>query len=367
MKHLLKFMMVLLFLVSCAGTRHEEAVVPSASTPLDRFSESSVEADRANSANLTSGQTGSTPLVTFVFDDGYDTDYLVARDIFAQEGAVACTAITTDWINKREYLTADQIKELSDAGWEIMGHTATHPNLKSLSSAQIEDELSRSKAALEGLGLNVRNIVYPYNKSNETVREIARKYYRSGRGGKNELNRDVRNPYDLRSVSNRTHDVMEMKSFIDRADAEKNWLIIYHHQIDAKATLTKKQGTFLEGEQLLFTPSGAWGRHRRDAWFLTAGSLHFIPLEGLPQPGDRVVGAVSEASARIDRMVYDQRTEIADLIRYIHTQHPDMRIVTIDQALDILGVPDMEPALQKQSAGTANAAFEGGHSGTLAP
>ncbi len=77
---------------------------------------------------------GSIPLVTFVFDDGNDTDYLVARDIFAEQGAVACSAITTDWINRPGYLTAGQIIGLRDAGWEIMAHTATHPNLRSLSS-----------------------------------------------------------------------------------------------------------------------------------------------------------------------------------------------------------------------------------------
>jgi len=329
MRHLFRSIIALLFLASCAGTRHVDAEIPTASSPL----------------------------VTFVFDDGYDTDYLVARDIFAQQGAVACAAITTDWINKPEYLATEQVRGLSDAGWEILAHTATHPNLTSLPSAQIDDELSRSKAMLVGLGLNVKNLVYPYNKSNEMVREIARKYYRSGRGGKNELNRDVRNPYDLRSVSNRTHDAKALKGFIDRAYAEKNWLIIYHHQIDAKATLTNKQGTFLEGEQLLFSPSGALGRLRRDAWFLTAGFIHFIPLSGLPQPGDRVVGAVSGTSASIVRMVYDQRTDIADLVRYVCTQHPEMRIVTIDQGLDILGVPDIRPALPNHSAETVNPAY----------
>ena len=72
-------------------------------------------------------------------------------------------------------MSADQIIGLRDAGWEIMGHTATHPNLRSLTPAQIEDELSRSQAALEGLGVTVKNLVYPYNKSNVTVAEIPQK------------------------------------------------------------------------------------------------------------------------------------------------------------------------------------------------
>ena len=128
------------------------------------------------------------PLVTFVFDDGDDTDYLVGKKIFAEQGAVACSAIVTDWINTKDHLTAPQIIELRDAGWEIMSHTASHPNLRSLTPEKVEDEFSRSKAVLEGLGLTINNIVYPFNKSNAMIGEIAGKYYRSCRGGTNSFN-----------------------------------------------------------------------------------------------------------------------------------------------------------------------------------
>ncbi len=110
------------------------------------------------------------PLLTFVFDDGFDTDYLVARDVFAEQGVVACSAIATDLIGRTGFLDPGQIIGLRDAGWEIMGHTASHRNLRSLSPAQVEDELFRSKTILEGMGVTVKNLVYPYNKSNEMIR-----------------------------------------------------------------------------------------------------------------------------------------------------------------------------------------------------
>ena len=302
--------LLLITLAACAGFSAPEAGFPSAQVPL----------------------------VTFVFDDGNDTDYLVAKDVFAEEGAVACSAITTDWINTAGYLSAGQIIGLRDAGWEIMGHTATHPNLRSLTPAQVEDELSRSKTALEGLGVTVKNLVYPYNKSDETVREIAGKYYRSGRGGKNRFNAAVIYPYDLRSFSNKP-DLIVMKDHIDRAYREKAWLIIYHHEIDAKITMTGKQGHFTHGEDLLFSPSGATGRLVRDSWFLSAGSLHFTPLLGTPRTGDTIRGQRSGATAQLGRVVFNERDAIAELVRYSRTQYPGMRIVTIDQGLDILGMP----------------------------
>ncbi|HEY6009927.1 MAG TPA: hypothetical protein VIX18_00545, partial [Nitrospirota bacterium] len=182
-----------------------------------------------------------------------------------------------------------------------------------------------------------RNLVYPYNKSNDQVRRIARKYYRSGRGGTNQLNRTVPDPYDLRSFTTRQN-ITNLKRAIDRADRERAWVIIYHHEIDAKITISNKQGMFQKGEQLVFSPSGARGRHVRDNWFLTAGSIHFAPLAGTPRAGDRIIGSASNAEARVEHVAFNEREMIDDLLRYVRTNHPAMRIVTIDQGLDLLGV-----------------------------
>jgi peptidoglycan/xylan/chitin deacetylase (PgdA/CDA1 family) len=315
--------------------------------------ESGILVDRAKRVYSTRGLTGPTPLFTFVFDDGHDTDYLVARDIFAAQGAIACSAITTDWINRPGYMSAGQIIGLRDAGWEIMSHTATHPNLSSLTPGQIDDELSRSKTALEGLGVTVRNLVYPFNRNNATVRELAGEYYRSGRGGTNKSNTGVINPHELRSFSNK-QDLRKMKGHVDRAHAEKSWLIIYHHEIDARITLMNKKGAFARGEPLAFSPSGARGRHVRDLWFLTAGSLHFVPLTGTPRPGDTILGQTSGATAQLSHVVFNERENIGELVRYILTRYPDMRIVTIDQGLDILGIAHQTPLAENVTVKTAH-------------
>jgi hypothetical protein len=283
----------------------------------------------------------SVPLITFVFDDGNDTDYMVAREIFAAHGAVACSAITTDWIGSSDQLTVDQIRGLRDSGWEIMSHTTSHPNLRSLTPAQLEDEFSRSKAALEGLGVQVNNIVYPYNKNNELVRQIARKYYRSGRGGTHAENTAATDPYYLKSHPIR-HDIARMKNFIDRAYVERSWIIFYHHQIDIKVDLADRRGSFIPGEKLRFSPSEAIGRYEPPSWYLFFGSLYFIPLSGTPLAGDTITGETSRATARLDHIIYDERAHISDMIQYVQTRYPDMRIVTIDQGLDILGVPKQE-------------------------
>ncbi|HTG00005.1 MAG TPA: polysaccharide deacetylase family protein [Nitrospirota bacterium] len=279
----------------------------------------------------------SAPLFTYVLDDGNDTDYLVALEVFSGQGAVACTAITTDWIGKGDHLTAGQIRSLRDAGWEIMSHTATHPHLTSLTEDRIDEELARSKTMLESLGVTVRNIVYPYNQNDELVRRVASKYYRSGRGGTYAVNYPDTDPYFLKSYSFK-HDLEDMKRTIDQAYQHRAWLIVYQHEMDVKIAVTAREGKFIPGEQLHFSPSGAEGRYEAPAWFQYFGSMYVVPLSGTPQPGDSVRGMTSKAAARLDHYVYDDRAAVSELIRYVRTAHPDMRIVTIDQGLDILGM-----------------------------
>jgi peptidoglycan/xylan/chitin deacetylase (PgdA/CDA1 family) len=279
----------------------------------------------------------ATALITFVFDDGNDSDYLVGRDIFLEQGAVACSAITTDWINTPGHLTPGQIRALRDAGWEIMSHTVSHPKLTSLDAAQIEGEFAVSKTVLENMGVSVRNVVYPKNMSNELVRTIARKYYRSGRGGAYAVNTSNTDPYYLKSYPIK-HDLPGMERTIDRAYAGRSWIIFYQHEIDIKADLREREGKFIPGETLRFSPSGAVGRCESPAWFQYFGSLYFVPISGTPLEGDRISGQDSSATARIKRILYDDRSQLRNMIRYVRTRYPDMRIVTIDQGLDILGI-----------------------------
>ncbi|MBI4838377.1 MAG: polysaccharide deacetylase family protein [Nitrospirae bacterium] len=278
------------------------------------------------------------PLVTFVFDDGYETDFTVARDIFKSQGEVACTAIVTGWVNTRNFLNISQISELQKDGWEILSHTVSHPKLKALTEDRVEAELSQSKSTLESWGFNVKNLVYTYNGNNAAVKNIVRKYYRSGRNGHKMLNSSDLDQYDLKSYSNELstwHKMTTLKSQIDLAYSEKKWLIFQHHRIDAKVKISDKSGAFIFEERLSFQPSGAVGQYIKDRWSV----VQFIPLSGNPQVGDTVTGRSSGASGKLERVIYNEGAALTEMIEYIHKNYPDMRIVTIDKGLDLMGMP----------------------------
>lgn len=291
-------------------------------------------AHRSDAASM-----GTIPLVTFVFDDGNDTDYLLGMKIFAGHGAVACSAVTTDRIGTPYHLTSAQTVALQAAGWEILGHTRSHPNLNSLTGSQLEDELFNSKQLLENMGLTINSIVYPFNKNNETVRAVVRKYYRSGRGGTNSFNTAATDPYFLKSFTLK-HDLPLLKSYIDRAYTDKSWLIFYTHEIDAKVKISDLDGTFTKGEIVRLSPSGTEARYTTRHWFPLYGSyIYIVPFSGVPQPGDTITGTTSGATARLDYVMYNDLTLLSDLLSYIRTKYPDMKIVTTEQGLDLLGKP----------------------------
>jgi peptidoglycan/xylan/chitin deacetylase (PgdA/CDA1 family) len=273
---------------------------------------------------------GLVPLLTFVFDDGNDTDYLVAREVFKKQGVTASFAVVTDWISTQNYLTVSQLLELQDDGFEIMSHTVSHPDLKSLNDKKIESELSASKATLEGWGLRVNNLVYPYNKNNGRVRELADKYYRSGRGGRSMMNPAVADRYELKAYSF-SHNMPRMKELIDIASAEGKWLILYLHNMDIKVKASQGNGDFKPGEELFFSPSGTRGRYSKELfdWF------YFVPLSGTPQSGDTIAGQSSKATCYLDEILYNEKEALTELIVYARSRYPGMRIVTIDKGLDI--------------------------------
>lgn len=107
--------------------------------------------------------------VILTFDDGYIDFYTNAYPILKKYGFHATSFIPTGLMDQGYYLHWDQIKEMSNSGLiSFEAHSVTHPNLVSLSSVSLQNELSESKKVLESkLGKTINFIAYPYGISNE--------------------------------------------------------------------------------------------------------------------------------------------------------------------------------------------------------
>jgi peptidoglycan/xylan/chitin deacetylase (PgdA/CDA1 family) len=277
------------------------------------------------------------PLLSFVFDDGYETDRTFGLDLFKAEGVVASSAVIIDRIGSLDFMNTDQIRDLSAAGWEIMSHTVSHPNLSSLGEARIDEELHNSLDALEALGFHPRNLVYPYNKSNALVERVASRYYRSARGGGSSFNDASSRPFFLRSFEI-NDDLGRSERLIDQAAAGGKWLILYHHRIMEKLYIGDRGGHFRTDETVVFSPSGAVGRFEPTIWNRVGNSLYILPVSGSARPGDRASGLETGAWARVKGIGCDERELFRSLLQYARAESPAIRIVTIDQGLDALRI-----------------------------
>lgn len=111
--------------------------------------------------------------VLLTFDDGYRSMRTVALPWLLRFGYPAMLFVPTDFIGGRnifddaepeeELCDWDDLVELERRGVSVQSHGATHRPLSDLTPAEQEEELRRSKTALEaGLGKRVEVFSYPY-------------------------------------------------------------------------------------------------------------------------------------------------------------------------------------------------------------
>ncbi|HDL03558.1 MAG TPA: polysaccharide deacetylase family protein [candidate division Zixibacteria bacterium] len=120
------------------------------------------------------------------FDDGYEAFYKYAFPLLKELRVPAVIFVPSvfigrkaDWdyaggIQKTMHLDADQISEISDAGFELGSHGYSHTDLTSLNDRMLKIELERSKKNIEELtGREIKYISYPFGRFNEKVEVFA--------------------------------------------------------------------------------------------------------------------------------------------------------------------------------------------------
>jgi peptidoglycan/xylan/chitin deacetylase (PgdA/CDA1 family) len=119
---------------------------------------------------------GSSPSVVITFDDGCESDWLVAAPELHARGLGATFYITTGFLGRRGYLTRSQVRELADAGFDIGCHTESHRFLTDLSGRDIRAEIGRSRDTLEEIiARPVVHLSCPGGRWSAEVATIARK------------------------------------------------------------------------------------------------------------------------------------------------------------------------------------------------
>ena len=128
--------------------------------------------------------TGTLPAkpLLITFDDGYASQYQAAQELNTR-GMKATWFLATNWIDGTETqaaggflestpLTWTQVQQMHTWGHDVQSHTASHPNLTTVTSTQVASEFTTSKARIEAqvTGVTVRHLAYPNGAWNAAVR-----------------------------------------------------------------------------------------------------------------------------------------------------------------------------------------------------
>jgi len=122
--------------------------------------------------------------VIITFDDGNEDVYKEAYPILKKYGFVATFYVVQTYVNGRDMVTTDQLKELIKNGWEIGSHSKNHVSLPSISEDLLPEEIRISKLNLEDkLGVPINSFAYPFGEINENVVRLTSNYgYKSAVG-----------------------------------------------------------------------------------------------------------------------------------------------------------------------------------------
>ncbi|WP_228546252.1 polysaccharide deacetylase family protein [Halegenticoccus tardaugens] len=120
--------------------------------------------------------------VIFQFDDNHISQYETAFDILKKEDMPGSVGVIPDTVNGQEALSDGHMREMRDAGWDMMAHPQSSEPLPAYPANKQREMIQSAKRYLElkGFQKGARHFVAPYNRvSNETL-DIVSEFHETG-------------------------------------------------------------------------------------------------------------------------------------------------------------------------------------------
>lgn len=136
-------------------------------------SEEPISSNQAPKGNLNSA------LIIFTFDDGNESDYVLAYPILKKYGIKGTSYIAPYYPDHhvKHKLSWNQIKEMDADGWDFEDHTYSHINMAESTAEQIRQSMEQVNEAFTANGLKIPvALAYPYGKLGQDTINIVKEY-----------------------------------------------------------------------------------------------------------------------------------------------------------------------------------------------
>lgn len=113
--------------------------------------------------------------VALTIDDAYLSVYERAWPLLKEAGFPFTVFVSTESLSSEpsDYMTWQQLKEMSEAGVYVGHHSATHAHLPTLSAGQLREEISKASARFkEMLGFIPAIFAYPYGEYGTEIKKV---------------------------------------------------------------------------------------------------------------------------------------------------------------------------------------------------
>lgn len=179
-------------------------------------------------------------VLTLIDDDGYNSFYEKLLPLIKEYGISISTAIETDNVGIRDFMSWEVIEECHKSGAEVLNHTKEHyttiEEVAELTDEEIKESFLIAKNMLEAHGYSTGNILVYSGATVSRTWSIAKDVFRCGiNSSGNVVNTLPFNLFNLRRYrvgSTHTPDFSELKSYIDevaKADGWEIWMMHSHN------------------------------------------------------------------------------------------------------------------------------------------
>ncbi len=176
-------------------------------------------------------------IITFTFDDAPASAFRQGGNILYNEGCSGTFYVAMSLLNSRDRaaFNTDDLAQARRQAHDIGCHTYSHLDCSAIPLQVLREDMTRNAIAIRHwFGPDYpSSFSYPYGAQESGLKRHLMTRFRCARGNREGINVGTIDMFNLKAVQlyEQQNDISTIEQIIDRAVAEKAWLIFYTHDV----------------------------------------------------------------------------------------------------------------------------------------